>query len=152
MTKHQTWFRRLVLADALLFVIQLSVEFSPLTPSYPEFDFVLEKGLIGGFLSGVNEIHLLILFSIAVSAVIVSWILLYRFHWTGRVLFLAGFAFSFATEPFMGDSVENGLASVLFDLALMLEGAMIFMMFFTELKMQFEQKVVAPLSIERPQP
>jgi hypothetical protein len=150
MTKHQIWFRRLILGDILLFIIMMSIELSPLTPSYSEFDFVLEKGLIGNFLSGENEIHLLIYFVILVSAIIVSWILLYRFHWTGRVLFVANIVLMFVADILLGDSIENGLVNAVESLQLVLEGAMVYMMFFTDLKILFKQKNIVPLTIERP--
>ena len=150
MTILQIWFRRLILADILLFIIVISIAISPLSPSYSEFDFVLEKGLIGSFLDEANPIYSAIYYSLLLAVSFVSWILLYRFHWTGRPLFIAIFVFAFADVTLSGDSVENGLVSAVESLLLMLEGAMFYMMYFTDLRMQFARKNTVSLPIERP--
>jgi hypothetical protein len=128
----------------------LSVLVSPLSTSYSEFDFVLDKGVIGNFLGDENEIYLTVYFVILLFVTIVNWILLYLFHWTGRVLFVATFILVFATDALTGDSVEIGLIGAMESLFLMVEGAMVYMMFFTDLKIQFERKSTVSLPIERP--
>lgn len=136
-------FKKLVWAQILFFLLFVPLYvIAPSQTDYSEF----EDRIYSGFLSALGDTVLYSALVLFLALVIVSWVLLLRFHKAGPLFYTLAIVFGTFMSMFMGDEISYGLFYPLDWVGSALEGVILYLILFTPLKAEFGKSKVTTQS------